>query len=315
MRIKVIIGFFILGLFSCENDPNAVLPENENEPYVYSDSLLDEYQRRYDYRNDVVVENQIIADSLFIALINKIDSLMSTSETEVQLLFFQNIGFQSNFVRSLATHLNNYFVSQVSEMIKMSEDSNFGLDSVNGQRFENHFKVNYRNGQEYYELLDLAHLNNRGDYNVPYWLFVSHNGIDGIIETPNGTYLLDSVYQYRDKALMALFDMYDHVDYNKLFETRMDLYSDDNEKIYKEAVKTCLSDLDERDIEFISEFCRILVVPELEEKNEQIMPWIAARFDRPILGAADTFLFFRLKVILSEIHIYKYLLLKLEEAE
>ena len=71
----------MFGLFSCENDPNVVLPEKENEPYVYSDSILDVCQKEYD--EELLILNVLQRDVKF-----KMDSLLF--QIDVQLTVEDN---------------------------------------------------------------------------------------------------------------------------------------------------------------------------------------------------------------------------------
>lgn len=299
----------MFGLFSCKNDLDVSSIVPEDEPYVYSDSLLDEYQKDYNEQYIILKDLQRETQNKFDSLIQQIDVQLTLEENLLRIDFLEKVKENALIIRERSKQLNNFLVAETSFMIEYSGDKNFGI-SENGNKYEHHYKVDHSG---FFDLLELNHLKNKGDYKTPLYLYVGDKGF----EAPRGLWLLDTINQFKEDAYMTVISVTDTI-VMPIFDF-MDSQILVLESLDKNAITVFNTKLDDLFIDYpdpekkyLVNVFKYLTQPQRTERNGEAWPWIAAQFDTPLIEAAKTFLLFQRMIYSAENITYDYLLQKLE---
>ena len=293
--IWVVIGILII--VSCDNSSSLQnkADDNENLAEEASEEVIDQYHSRYDLLFSVVQNNIQIADSLYDVLIFTDDSAQNSTENQIPIL-----KAQATFVRIRSMYISNYFIDQISELIKFSQDKYFGRESDDEPMTTKHYKVENVGNHKCYRLFSIELLENLGNIKAPVNLYVGEDP-----QNPKCTYLIDSLSDYREDLITVLLHE-SLIDFDELNQLKFKVISE--KEIFQNELKLQLSNFNEQEKEFITAVYDKLTLPEVELNERDSIPWITARFFVPLIGAAESLMSFNLRVKQAEIAAYEYLI-------
>ncbi len=227
-----------------------------------------------------------------------IAGIQATGGSKEDIENIKKIQAQAMQVKEWSKGLSNYFVEQSSELIKFAQDEAFGTQHEGEPTGTQHYSVTE---DGYYQLYPLMHLSKKDDYDAATNLYVGEGGF----ANPEGTYIVDSITEYRNRLCMLIANYTDDKGKEWSFtppEVKYEMEGDpESLKAFQEGVNASLSTVNPADTALIKQLYSILTPPEMTDNHGEKYPWIAKQFDHaPLVAAIAMFTAIRSDILQAE---------------
>jgi gliding motility-associated protein GldM len=227
-----------------------------------------------------------------------IAGIQATGGSKEDIENIKKIQAQAMQVKEWSKGLTNYFVEQSSELIKFAQDEAFGTQHEGEPTGTQHYSVS---ADGYYELFPLMHLGKKDDYDAATNLYVGEGGF----ANPKGTYIVDSITDYRNRLCTLIANYTDDKGVEWSFTPPDVKYETEGDpaslKAFQDGVNASLSTVNPADTALIKQLYSILTPPEKTDNHGEVYPWIAKQFDHaPLVAAIAMFTAIRSDILQAE---------------
>ena len=272
--------------------------ESENENY---DTFITLHERIEE--GNVALKNS--SENVYGIFEYTLASYYAIGESNFEVNHVKNLQEKAMMIKQWSKSMSNYTIEQSSEMIKFAEDESFGIKQNGETANSNHFE---EDNEGCFNLFPLNHLNKKGDFDVPTFLFIGDN-----IETPRGLYIIDSILDYRDRVCMLIANYKDENGMSWSFIPPDFLSNKEGSlKSFEEELNNALYTANPKDTAIIKEIFRILT-PLQTFNGDEYDAWFVKQFHKtPLVGAITMFTKLRSDILQVEMIAAKHIVSRIE---
>jgi hypothetical protein len=277
MKIVSLIICSLL-LLSCSESKSQKSVLNKESKDQLANSFLTAYA--VVERSNILLQTDI--DNTLGSFNSKRATLMATRAAKEQVDGLNDIATKAEYIHFRSKNLQNELVLICDQLIKLSDDANYGKVKPNDPKGNRHYYIinSWQDASATYELLSLNRLENLLDLETSSKLLV------GDIESPKGSYLVDSLVQFRNLLCESIgtYTDYRGNDYSFSGDIQQ-LKSNSQEDIaqYMSRVRVNLKTASARDTATLIEIYHLLSKPENVISSNGSKPWLTSNFHNATL--------------------------------